>query len=144
MQIYFHSHLCSYLPRVPILVEGTADIHMFSFVNITYAWWFLYCTNWMCYCPTPKLSPHRRRCISTFPQKTHFVWFISVFKSGDMRQCPHKSPSPCNTCHHSNLCPRLSQKRTHTHTLLYTQYSGRISMKLFLFNDSLQGHICPV
>ncbi len=23
MQIYFHSHLCSYLPRVPILVEDT-------------------------------------------------------------------------------------------------------------------------
>ncbi len=23
MQIYFHSCLCSYLPRVPILVEGT-------------------------------------------------------------------------------------------------------------------------
>ncbi len=23
MQIYFHSHLCSYLSRVPILVEGT-------------------------------------------------------------------------------------------------------------------------
>ncbi len=26
---------------------------------------FLYCTNCMCYCPTPKLSPHRRLCIST-------------------------------------------------------------------------------
>ncbi len=25
MQIYFHSRLCSYLPRVPILVEGTVD-----------------------------------------------------------------------------------------------------------------------
>ncbi len=25
MQIYFHSHLCSYLLRVPILVEGTVD-----------------------------------------------------------------------------------------------------------------------
>ncbi len=23
MQIYFHRHLCSYLSRVPILVEGT-------------------------------------------------------------------------------------------------------------------------
>ncbi len=26
MQIYFHSRLCSYLPRVPILVEGTVYI----------------------------------------------------------------------------------------------------------------------
>ncbi len=27
MQIYFHSCLCSYLPRVPILVEGTAYLN---------------------------------------------------------------------------------------------------------------------
>ncbi len=26
MQIYFHSRLCSYLPRVPILVEGTVTV----------------------------------------------------------------------------------------------------------------------
>ncbi len=25
MQIYFHSRLCSYLSRVPILVEGTVN-----------------------------------------------------------------------------------------------------------------------
>ncbi len=25
MQMYFHSRLCSYLPRVPILVEGTVS-----------------------------------------------------------------------------------------------------------------------
>ncbi len=28
MQIYFHSHLCSYLPRVPILVEDTVYIYI--------------------------------------------------------------------------------------------------------------------
>ncbi len=28
MQIYFHSRLCSYLPRVPILVEGTVSIYL--------------------------------------------------------------------------------------------------------------------
>ncbi len=27
MQIYFHSRLCSYLSRVPILVEGTVYIY---------------------------------------------------------------------------------------------------------------------
>ncbi len=27
MQIYFHSRHCSYLPRVPILVEGTVYIY---------------------------------------------------------------------------------------------------------------------
>ncbi len=46
---------------------------------------------------TPKLSPHRRRCISIFPQKTHSVWFISVLNYGDTDKSPHKSPSPCNT-----------------------------------------------
>ncbi len=29
MQIYFHSHLWSYLPRVPILVEGTVSMGRF-------------------------------------------------------------------------------------------------------------------
>ncbi len=33
--------------------------------------------------PTPKHRPHRRRCISIFPQKTHSVWFISVLNYGD-------------------------------------------------------------
>ncbi len=28
MQIYFHSRLCSYLPRVPILVEGTVCMYV--------------------------------------------------------------------------------------------------------------------
>ncbi len=28
MQVYFHSRLCSYLPRVPILVEGTVYIFL--------------------------------------------------------------------------------------------------------------------
>ncbi len=39
--------------------------------------------NCMCYCPTPKLSPHRRLCISTFPKKTNSVWFINVLNYGD-------------------------------------------------------------
>ncbi len=44
--------------------------------------------------PTPKLSPHRRRCISTFPQKnTHCM----IYKLWGHWKCPHKSPSPCNT-----------------------------------------------
>ncbi len=32
--------------------------------------------------PKPKLSPHRKLCISTFPPNTHSVWFISVWKVG--------------------------------------------------------------
>ncbi len=35
MQIYFHSRLCSYLSRVPILVEGTVYIY-FIIIIFTY------------------------------------------------------------------------------------------------------------
>ncbi len=76
----------------------------------------------MCYCPTPKLSPHRRHFYPS-QKKTHSVWFISVLKSGDTGKCPHKSPSPCNT----GVIPMSLYKfmssfvtkthaRTHTHT----------------------------
>ncbi len=34
MQIYFHSRLCSYLPRVPILVEGTVYIYIYIYIYI--------------------------------------------------------------------------------------------------------------
>ncbi len=32
MQIYFHSRLCSYLSRVPILVEGTVYIYIYIYI----------------------------------------------------------------------------------------------------------------
>ncbi len=44
MQIYFHSRLCSYLPRVPILVEGTVyvlclkNVHLFIYVSCLMNW----------------------------------------------------------------------------------------------------------
>ncbi len=47
--------------------------------------------------PTPKLSPHRRRCISTFPQKNSLCMIYKRFKLWGHWKCPHKSPSPCNT-----------------------------------------------
>ncbi len=47
--------------------------------------------------PTPKLSPHRRRCISTFPQKNTHCMIYKHFKLWGHWKCPHKSPSPCNT-----------------------------------------------
>ncbi len=49
--------------------------------------------------PTPKLSPHRRRCISTFPPKNSLCMIYKRFKLWGHWKCPHKSPSPCNTCH---------------------------------------------
>ncbi len=80
----------------------------------------------MCYCPTPTLhllSPHRRRCISTFPQKTHSEWFISIFNYGGHWKYPHKSPSPCNTYvipmslyKFCVLINHINMPHTHTHT----------------------------
>ncbi len=34
MQIYFHSRLCSYLSRVPILVEGTVETEARGLSNL--------------------------------------------------------------------------------------------------------------
>ncbi len=34
MQIYFHSCLCSYLPRVPILVEETVCVYIYIYIYI--------------------------------------------------------------------------------------------------------------
>ncbi len=47
--------------------------------------------------PTPKLSPHRRQCISIFPQKNSLCMIYKPFKLWGHWKCPHKSPSPCNT-----------------------------------------------
>ncbi len=47
MPIYFHSCLCSYLSRVPILVEGTVYICNFGMLN-----WYTYTgipLNWYTY-----------------------------------------------------------------------------------------------
>ncbi len=75
--------------------------------------------------PTPKLSPHRRRCISTFPQKTHSVWFISILNYGDTENVlinhlllviPMSYP-----CHYTNLCPHKPHKHAHTHTHTHTR-----------------------
>ncbi len=48
--------------------------------------------------PTPKLSPHRRRCIYIFPKKNSLCMIYKCFKLWGHWKCPHKSPSPCNTC----------------------------------------------
>ncbi len=43
MQIYFHSRLCSYLPRVPILVEGTVYVCVYICVCI-----YIYVCVYLC------------------------------------------------------------------------------------------------
>ncbi len=47
--------------------------------------------------PTPKLSPHRRLCISIFPPKNLLCMIYKHFELWGHWKCPHKSPSPCNT-----------------------------------------------
>ncbi len=83
-------------------------------------------------------------------KKTHSVWFISLFKNGDMGKCLHKSHSPWNTCHTHviiQICVLICHKNarahtythTHTHTLTWTDkcLSGLVGAKIQLvFNYS--------
>ncbi len=69
--------------------------------------------------PTPKLTPHRRRCISIFPQKNSLCMIYKRFKLWGHWKCPHKSPSPCNTCHTHviiQICVLINHINMHTHT----------------------------
>ncbi len=96
--------------------------------------------------PTPKLSPHRRRCIYIFPQKTHSVWFISVLNYGDTENVlknhlllviPMSYP-----CHYTNLCPHKPHKHAHTHTHTHTHtLSLSLSLSLSLTHTHIHTHI---
>ncbi len=88
----------------------------------------------MCYCPTPKHSPHRRLCISTpppppkkkKPKKIHSVWFISILNYGDIENVLINHlilVIPVIPCHYTNLCPHKPHKHTHTHTHTHTHMS---------------------
>ncbi len=73
--------------------------------------------------PTPKLSPHRRRCISIFPQKNSLCMIYKRFKLWGHWKCPHKSLSPCNTYvlpMSLYKCPHKPHKHAHTHTHTHT------------------------
>ncbi len=81
--------------------------------------------------PTPKLSPHRRLCISIFPQKNSLCMIYKCFKLWGHWKCPHKSPSPCNTCHTHviiQICVLINHINmpTHTHTHTHTHKTNYI------------------
>ncbi len=62
------------------------------FIGTLHMWNVFYTVQTMCYCPTPKASPHRRRCISTFPTEN---WLCMIYKRFELWwhwKCPHKSP----------------------------------------------------
>ncbi len=74
--------------------------------------------------PTPKLSPHRRRCISIFPQKNSLCMIYKRFKLWGhwnvlmnhlLLVIPMSYP-----CHYTNLCPHKPHKHAHTHTHTHT------------------------
>ncbi len=69
MQIYFHSRLCSYLSRVPILVEGTVYI-CYTFIMNRHTG----------YKPSVKLSTHPQRQHDTVTNNAmaHSVYFTFI------------------------------------------------------------------
>ncbi len=82
--------------------------------------------------PTPKLSPHRRRCIYIFPQKNSLCMIYKRFKLWGHRKCPHKSPSPCNTYvipMSLYTCVSSCHRNTHTHTFSDIHRSNTASSK---------------
>ncbi len=76
--------------------------------------------------PTPKLSPHRRRCISIFPPKNSLCMIYKHFKLWEHWKCPHKPPSPCNTYVIPviiQICVLINHINIHTHTHTHTQHT---------------------
>ncbi len=75
-----------------------------------------YCTNYMCYCPTPTL--HLNLALTGdgaflfSPQKTHSVWFINVLNCGDTENVLINHLLliiPAYPCHYTHLCPHIPQ-----------------------------------
>ncbi len=77
--------------------------------------------------PTPKLSPHRRRCISISPQNNSLCMIYMCFELWGHWKCPHKSPSPCNTyVIPMSLYTLVSSNHTQAHAHARTiQYNTR-------------------
>ncbi len=115
----------------------------------------------MCYCPTPTLHLNLALtgdcAFQLSPKKPHSVWFISVLKSGDMGQCPEKSPSPCNTCvipvslyksmswfvtktrtHTTTHTLTLSLTHTHTHSLTHTHTHTHTGLRSALMTHCMK------
>ncbi len=77
-------------------------------------------------------------------KKTHSVLFINLLKNGDMGKCPHKSPSPCNTCHTHvfiQICVLICHKNTHTHTHTHTHAHTRTRART-LTHTHMHAHTC--
>ncbi len=108
-----HTHICLFLWKVGTSIGVMVLYKLYVLLPYTY--------------PTPKLSPHRKLCISTFPPKILLCMIYKHFESGDMGQCPHMSPSPCDAyvlpiSLYKCMSSFVTKKHTHTHTHTHTQY----------------------
>ncbi len=84
----------------------------------------------MCYCPTPTL--HLNLALTgdgaflLSLKKNSLCMIYKRFKLWGHWKCPHKSPSPCNTCHTHviiHTCVLKPHTRTHTHNTTHTRAS---------------------
>ncbi len=116
IQVYTYSHTYNtHTHHLVFMIYSAMPLHRRN-VFILYKLYVLFDSY-----PSPKLSPHRRRCIYTFPKKyTHSVWFISVLNyrytenvliNHLLLVIPMSYP-----CHYTNLCPHKPHKHAHTHT----------------------------
>ncbi len=124
---YFYTHTHTHTHTHTLVFYGLRGLSIGVMVFILYK---LYVPLPYTY-PTPKLSPHRRWCISTFPPKNLLCMIYKHFKLWGHWKCPYKSPSPCNTHVIIQICVLINmhththtqtqiQKQTHTHTHTHT------------------------
>ncbi len=69
--------------------------------------------------PTPKLSPHRRRCIYFPPQKNTLCMIYKRFKLWGHWKCPHKPHKHAHTHTHTHTPHTPHSHTTHSHTLTH-------------------------
>ncbi len=87
--------------------------------------------------PTPKLSPHRRRCISIFPPKNSHCMIYERFELWGHWKCPHKSTSPCYTCHTNAiiqmcvLINHINHIHIHLHAHTHARTHARTHLHVF-------------
>ncbi len=89
----------------------------------------LYTVQSVCaYCPTPKLSPHRRT-VHLYPQKTHSVWFRSVLNYWDTENVLINHlllvipVIPMSLYKFCVLINHINHTHTHTHTHAHPQHT---------------------
>ncbi len=97
---------------------------------------------------TPKPTPYRKLCAFLLSQKNEFSMIYKPFELWGHWNCPHKSPSPWNTCHVIiQICPHKPHKHartpppppTHTHTRVCTHtHPSLSSLEMLLLRSNIR------